>query len=129
MKEEAGSAEPKHRAVVEVVPTSLVEQEAQCAITLQMPNRTTPQGIRMYGNRRYDTPIGRTLTREFLVRDPGHTPPAAIRHLPIMDSVRAMYTHREVGSQPTSPASRGTEKKGRPTPKRPRRGSDNRQNR
>ena len=118
----SGTPDPKHKAVVEVIPLTMVEQEAECAISLQMPNRTTPQGIRAYGNRRYDTPIGRTLTREFLVRDPGHTPPAALRHLPIMDSVRAMYVHRDVGPHPTSPAPSNAEtRKGRATPKRPRR--------
>lgn len=114
--------EPKHKAVVEVVPKTLVEREAECAITLQMPNRATPQGIHLYGNRQFDTPIGRTLTREFLVRDPGHTPPAALRHLPIMDSVRAMYVHKNGGPQPASPArSNAGAKKGRATPRRPRR--------
>lgn len=116
-----GDSEPKHKATIEAIPKTLVEREAECAITLQLPNRTTSQGIRAYGNKRYDTPIGRTLTREFLVRDPGHTPPAALRHLPIMDSVRAVYAHRNDGPQPTSPRARGTEKKGRATPKRPRR--------
>jgi len=111
-------SEPQHKRVVEAIPTTLVEREAACAVTLQMPNRTTRQGIRAYGNARFDTPIGRTLTREFIRRDPSHTPKAAIRHLPIMDGVRAMAVHGNVGPQPTLPPAE--RKKGRPTPKRNR---------
>lgn len=117
----ATPSEPKHKAVVEVIPRSLVELEAQTAIRLQMPNRTTPQGIRAYGNDRYDTPIARTLTREKMLKDWRHVPRVAVAHLPVDDVTRLVAKGAITAPQPTSPRRRGTEKKGRPTPKRPRR--------
>lgn len=113
------SSEPQHKKVVEVVPTTLVEREAQTAIRLQMPNKTTPQGIRAYGNDRFDCPIGRTLTREAVQRDWRHVPRVAISHLPIDDVTRLVARGAIVAPQPTSP--RAEAKKGRPTPKRNRR--------
>lgn len=112
--------EPRHKAVVEVIPKTLVEQEAECAVTLQMPNRTTPQGIRMHGNDRFNCPIGRTLTREMMLKDWRHCPRVAISHLPLDDVSRLVAKGAINAPHPTSPRARGTEKKGRPTPKRPK---------
>jgi len=112
-------SEPQHKADIE--PPTLVEIEARCAIALQIPNQGPPPWTRRFGNSPYDSPIGRTLTREFVRRDPSHTPHAAIRHLPIEDVGRELMFSRFVGSQPTSPRSDATLPKGRPTRKRPRR--------
>jgi hypothetical protein len=124
MSQTGGTPEPKHKAVVEVIPKTLVDHEAECAIRLQMPNRTTPQAIRAFGNDRYDTPIGRTLTRERMLRDWRHVPRVAISHLPVDDVSRLVAKGVITTPQPTSPKRRGTEKKGKPTPKRPRRGHE-----
>lgn len=113
--------EPKHKAVVEVIPPSLVEVEEKCAVILQIPAKTPPTWSRRFGNEPYNSPIGRTLTREFVRRDPTHVPRAALRHLPLDDVARELAHGRSVGSQPTSPRSAATLPKGRPTPKRPRR--------
>lgn len=117
-------SEPKHKADVEVIPKTLVEREAECAITLQMPNRTTPQGVRAYGNARFDTPIGRTLTRERMLQDWRHCPRVAISHLPIDDVSRLVARGAIATPQPTLP--RAEAKKGRPTPKRNRRNNGTR---
>lgn len=118
----APTAEPQHKKVVEVIPKTLVEREAECAIVLQLPNKPTgPQKIRPHGNARFDTPIGRTLTREKMLKDWQHVPRVAIAHLPIDDVSRLVAKGAITTPHTTSPRARGTEKKGRPTPKRPRR--------
>lgn len=112
---------PKHKAVVEVIPASLVEFEAETAVLLQMPPRKRPAG-RVYtatARDHYNSPIGRTLTREFIHRDPRHTPLIAIRHLPLEDAVRTSWHAAVTSPHPTSATASG--KKGRATPKRPRR--------
>jgi hypothetical protein len=109
------------------VPTTLVEKEEAAALRLQMPpvKRAGDFVHIAAGVERFDTPIGRTLTREFIRRDPSHTPKAAVRHLPIDDMTRSMVFGRFVGSQPTSP--RAEAKKGRPTPKRKRKRHESQQ--
>jgi hypothetical protein len=112
---------PKHRATVEVIPPSLVEFEAETAVILQIPRATEASyRLGMFGNRRYDNPIGRTLTREFIRRDPQHTPLIAIRHVPVEDAVRAAWHATVTHEGQTSPAS-AQAPKGRATPKRPKR--------
>jgi hypothetical protein len=105
------------------VPTTLVEKEKAAALRLAMPpiKRVGDFVHIQSGVERYDTPIGRTLTRERMMRDWRHVPRVAMSHLPIDDVSRLVAMGAITTPQPTSPRARGTEKKGRATPKRPRR--------
>ena len=95
-------------------PTTLVGWEALAAMKLQMPS--TPAAdtfIALDGAPDlFDTPIGRTLTEEFIRRNPHRCPSAAVRHLPVSDGARDYLSRKAMG--PEAP-------KGRPTPKRPTR--------
>jgi hypothetical protein len=107
-------------------PETLVEKEHAAAMRLQMPP-IPGQGDFVHvnaGRARYDTPIGRTLTRELLHRNTQHCPYAAVRHLPLDDVARSVLGHDLGSPQPTSPRRRATDPKGRATPKRPRRNHD-----
>jgi hypothetical protein len=108
------------------IPQTLVEKEAAAALRLQMP--PIPHvGDFVHieaGPSRFDTPIGRTLTRELLRSDPLRCPRAVVRHVPLDDLARELTFGRFIAPRPTLPRSRGTEKKGRATPKRPRKNHD-----
>jgi hypothetical protein len=106
------------------VPTTLVEKEEAAAVRLQMPPiRRAGDFVHIEsGVSRFDTPIGRTLTREKMLKDWTHCPRVAIAHLPVDDVTRLVAKGVLAHPQPTSPQPRGAErKKGRPTPKRSRR--------
>lgn len=105
------------------IPKTLVEKERAAAVKLAMPpiERAGDFIHLQAGVERFDTPIGRTLTREMMNKDWRHTPRVAITHLPLDDVTRLVAAGRITAPHPTSPQARGTEKKGRPTPKRPRR--------
>jgi hypothetical protein len=106
------------------VPTTLVEKEEAAALRLQMPPiRRAGDFVHIEsGVSRFDTPIGRTLTREKMLKDWTHCPRVAIAHLPVDDVTRLVAKGVLAHPHPTSPQPRGAErKKGRPTPKRSRR--------
>lgn len=109
------------------IPKTLVEMEAASAIRLAMPRSTAHNDFIVMDGLpdRFDTPIGRTLTEEFIRRDPQRCPSVAVRHMPVNDSARDALSRASSRPHQTSPAGRKagqrpTDPKGRPTPKRPR---------
>lgn len=99
---------------LEPEPTTLVGWEARAAVRLQMPSTAAADDF-IYIERApetFDTPIGRTLTEEFIRRDPHRCPSAAVRHLPVNDAAREKLAR---AAERTCEAP-----KGRPTPRRPR---------
>lgn len=110
------------------IPVTLVEKEAASALRLSMPAPEN-QGDFIYleaAPERFNTPIARTLTEEFLRRDPQRCPSVAVRHVPVNDPARDMLSRAVSRSHGSSPRAAHEEPKGRPTPKRPRkRGAQN----
>lgn len=104
-----------------LAPITLVEKERASAVRLSMPEIPSMGDFVHIEDRpeRFDTPIGRTLTEDFL-RNRGRCPSVAIRHIPVNDAARDLLSRRAAHPHGSSPRRAATEKKGLPTPKRPR---------
>lgn len=89
-------------------------ESAAARIILEGPRRRPVVEEWMDPQKRFDTPIGRTLTAELLEKDREHVPSIVLRHVPITDAQRDKFNRTVDKYHPELP-------KGRPTPKRKKR--------